>query len=99
MIMFNGIYNNNGLEKKIRIYIDLNSVAPYITDFYIDSKRFDAKIDNNICTIQNNDYVYIVEKFQDEIIIAAKEIDNLFHCIFPCFCKQKFFVVSNKEEV
>lgn len=99
MITFSGIHNDNGVEKKIRIYLDLDAIAPYTTDFYIGNKRLDAEIDQNICTIHNNDYVFVIEKFQNEIIIAAKEINNLFHCVFPCFCKQKFFVVSNREEV
>jgi hypothetical protein len=99
MITFNGIHNDNGVEKKIRIFLDLESITPYMTDFYIDDKRLDVKIEKNICTICNNDYIYDVKKFPNEIIVAAKEISNLFHCLFPCVCKQKFFVVSNKEEV
>ncbi len=99
MITFSGIHNDNGVEKKIRIFIDLDAVTPYMTDFYINEKRFDVWIDKNTCTIQNNDYVFVIEKFKNEIIIAAKEINNFFHCMFPCFCKQKFFVVSNREEV
>ena len=99
MITFNGILNNNGTEKKMRIFLDLDAPTSYTTDFYIEDKRMDAKIDKNNCTICNDEYVYVVKKFHNEIIVAAKEISNSFHCMFPCFYKQKFFVVSNKEEV
>lgn len=99
MITFNGIHNDNGVEKKVRIYIDLDAVVPYTTDFYIGNKRLDAKIENNICTIRNNDYIYVIERYQNEIIIVFKETNGFLHYIFPCFCRQKFFVVSNKEEV
>ncbi|XWV26379.1 putative orfan [Tupanvirus soda lake] len=99
MITFRGIFNDNGREKLIRIYLDLEATGPYTTDFYIDNIRTDARIDKNICKIQNVEYQYTIKNFQDEIILAAKEIDNLLHLIFPCFYKQKFFVVSNKEEV
>jgi hypothetical protein len=99
MITFNGIINDNGKENTVRIYLDFDSELPYTTDFYLGDTRLDAKIEKNVCYIKNTEYEYVIKKYQNEIIFAAKEINGFFHCLFPCFCKQKFFVLSNKEEV
>lgn len=51
MKSFNGILNDNGIETKIRICLNLYAQEPYTTDLFIDNEHFDAKIDGNICTI------------------------------------------------
>ena len=51
MTEFFGLLNDNGLESKFRIFIDLNAENEYITDFYMDNIRSDAKICGDQCTI------------------------------------------------
>jgi hypothetical protein len=99
MISFNGILNDNGTETYIRIYLDTELLFPYTTDFFIDNTRISAIINKETCIIQNVEYKYVIKYFQNEIIIAAKEIQNIFHLICPCVYEPKFFVVTNKEEV
>jgi hypothetical protein len=99
MIGFNGILNDNGMEKYIRIYLDMAETFPYKTEICIDNTWTDAIINKETCLVQNVEYQYIIKQFQDEIIIAAKETQNIFHFFCPCIYEPKFFVVTNKEEV
>ena len=99
MIGFDGILNDNGSEKLIRIYLDLEATTTYTTDFFVGNFWTSIIINKNTCILQNDQYQYIIKKFEDEIIMAAREIQNIFHCLLPCIYKQKFFVVSDKHEI
>jgi len=99
MSVFNGIINNNGWETKIRLYLDTTIPIPYITDLFIGDAITDAYINYDTCTLQNTQYEYCVKIYENEILIVGKEIGNFFHCLLPCFYRQKYFVMTNKEEV
>lgn len=99
MIAFNGLINDNGLETEIRIFFDLDINEPYETDIYFDNKQITALIDNNSIIIGDVEYEYYVRVYQNETLIVGKEIDGIFHCMFPCFNNKKFFVVTDRQEV
>lgn len=110
MMEFSGILNDNGVEKNMSIYLDL-SIAPtsfldrlyidhtvnksYNTLVSIDHVQLDATIENDFCNISNSIYQYNIEYCADEIIVVAKEVTGIFHFLFPCIMRPKFFVVSN----
>ena len=99
MIGFDGILNDNGSEKLIRVYLDLAAATTYSTNFFVGNFLTSIIINKNTCVLHNDQYQYIIKKFEDEIIMAAREIQNIFHCLLPCIYKQKFFVVTDKCEV
>lgn len=99
MSVFNGILNDNGEEKKIRLFVDFETPTPYNTDFYVDEIYVNAIIEPAKINIQNKNYNYCIKKCDGEVIIAGKEEPSLFHWILPCVCKQIFFVLTNKQEV
>lgn len=51
MISYVGILNTGSGQKKIRIYLDLNDKEMYFTEAYIGDKKFEAKIEGDICTV------------------------------------------------
>lgn len=99
MICFNGIFNQNNIEKTIKIYLDLNENKPYLTDLFIDNEKFSALINNNMCVINNTQYCLVINNFGDEIVVAAQEKTNFLHWICACMYSKKYFVVSNKDSI
>lgn len=99
MAMFNGILNDNGNEKSIRMVVDLNLSISYLTDSYIDEIYVDTQIQPSIIAIDDKKYNYCVKKCGGEIIIAGKETAGLLHYLLPCIFKPIFFVLTNKEQV
>jgi hypothetical protein len=99
MLIFNGILNDNGSDKKIILFLEDNTNFPYTSDCYINNVRVNINMDNNICTIQNTKYEYYIKKYDDELLLVGKEIGNFFHYVLSCFYKQNFFVLTNKDEV
>lgn len=99
MSLFHGIFNNNGYENTVSMYFDLNSNIPHITDFYVKKTRTDAIINGDTCMIDDVEYNFSIKNYNNEIIIAGKEINNILHWVLPCIYKPKFFVLSNKERV
>lgn len=99
MQIFNGILNDNGIERKIKLFLDDELFLPCTGDFYIEDIQTDANIDMNIITVQNIKYEYHIKKCDDEILIIGKEISSFLHKILYCLYKQKFFVLTNKDEV
>ena len=99
MSIFNGILNDNGHGKKIKLCINLEADKMYNTDLYIDDIYDNAVIESDMITIQNRVYNYCTKKCDDEIIITGKEKKGVLHCLLPCIYKQIFFVLTNKETV
>ena len=54
MTEFFGLLNDNGVETKFRIFVDLKRQEDeeYVTDFYVDHTRSDAIIHGNECVIK-----------------------------------------------
>lgn len=99
MRVFNGILNDNGLESKIILYLDPCKITPYVTDYYINNNRYEAKIDDNEYTLIDTVYEYKIKKYHDEILIMGKEKLNFWYICFPCLYRPKFFLLTDKEEV
>lgn len=97
MSIFNGILNDNGDEKIIRLTVDLENNRPYDTDFYVNEVYENAKVQSDKITLQNKSYQYCIKKCNGEVIIAGKEEPGILHWILPCVFKQIFFVLTNKE--
>jgi hypothetical protein len=103
-ILFTGIKNDFGTETKFRIYLDLTKTSSYTTDFYIENKRSDAKIDpeKGQLTLGENVYDYYFKTEGDEILLVATEeldtLDNMFNYLF-CRSKPNFMLGTNKMEV
>lgn len=99
MICFSGILNENGKEKPIKIYLDLDANEQYVTNLYIDNIKTEAHVTNNVCLINGSKYYFIVRDFHNEIIVAAQESIGIIHLLCSCVCSRNYFVVSNKDDI
>lgn len=103
MTAYNGILNDNGQKKYIRVYLDLDVDNSYTTDAFIDDVRTDAEIDNNIYTIQQTKYKCETKNVTDETFIIGKEMISgccfFIYYYLTCLYKPKFFVLTDKQEV
>lgn len=107
MLVFNGILNNNGIEKKIRLFLKNSSLSEgdqeiYETDFFMEDIKSIAFVHPTTIVLSDSKYQIFFKKYEDEILLMGKETStfcDLFTCAFPCFHKPKFFVMTNKEEV
>jgi len=94
-MLFNGIFNDNGHEKSMALCLQMDATQSYNAEVYLDRQPKYMRIEKDVCVLENVTYQYYIKKYSDEIIMAAKEISKFFHCLFPCFCRPRFFVVSN----
>ena len=99
MIEFNGILNNNGNEKNIRIFIIFDFGKPYITDGFLNKKKIKVKIKSDKMFIDDTEYYYKIILKNDEILIIGKEENDIIHYLMPCLFKPSFFVLTNKLEI
>lgn len=98
MIEFNGVLNINGIEKKIIIFMQLDFDKPYITDGVLNEEKILVKVKANKMIIDGTIYIYQVIKQNDEILIAGKEEQDMFHMLIPCIFRPNFFVLTDKKK-
>ena len=77
MTSFRGIFNDNGVETKFRIFIDLEKKGKYISDFFVNDVRSDVKIDGNKCTIlTKKSRSYFAWNYFVELLYDNNEYDD-----------------------
>ncbi|BCS83113.1 putative ORFan, which is homologous to Satyrvirus sp [Cotonvirus japonicus] len=96
--LFNGIFNDGGIENKIKILIDLNCCQKYATKIYINDEISEAIITPEIFDIDGYQFNIMVEQIKNETIIFGKEIPNIYYQFLPCVSKShKYFVLTDKK--
>jgi len=99
MTTFHGIMNQYGYKTKFIIYLELDNVNTYVTDYYSDDIELKVIVDDDGCTIGDTEYDLQVFNKNNEIFIIGKEKIGWLHWFTCHMIPQKFFVVSNHEEV
>jgi hypothetical protein len=100
MELFSGIYNDEGIEKDIYMYINVKEVISYQTDVQINGVKYTCLVRRNTIKINNKYYCFLITLQNDETILIGKRKTSFFRSImerlFPTIFKSVFFVVSNK---
>ena len=97
-MFFSGILNENGIEKTLHIYLDLDLHYSYIPDAYIDYFEASIQINKKYIKINDIEYEYEIKFLENETLFVGKETFAPKHYLF-CFCRPNFFVLTNKQEV
>ena len=99
MSYFHGILNDNGWEKRIKIFLDLNRIHPYITSLFIENTLLKARIEKDICELDGTEYEYQVkDDDDDEVLVIGKERNNCWLFCFPCFFYPRFFLLTDHNK-
>lgn len=93
MSYFYGVLNDHGLEKMVKLFLDL----PYTTEMVVGDETVPVVIDDETCSIDGTDYNYEIKSDNNETFIIGKEDTNIWHCCLPCFFHPKYFLLTNKN--
>lgn len=100
MAEFNGIINYNGKKTDFSIYFNENETGNnYVAEFYSCGERLPITMDGDVWQIDSTRFDVTIEEDNDEVLIAGREIPNIFHYVCPCFVRPTFFVGSNRKIV